>query len=1332
MYGGPHKFGRGGGGGSGGKRNIFPVPPSHRPAANGRLSLGSSAPRGRTPAASTPASSAVKVAAAEETFSLVPGNSLSFAAIIRLVPDLVDEIKRVEAQGGAARIKFDSNPNNPSGNVIDVGGKEFRFTWSREMGDLCDIYEECQSGEDGNGLLVESGCPWRKLNVQRILDESTKNHVKRISEEAERKLKSRKAIVLDPGNPSMKSQAKALAAVEVSPWKAFKQKKEPPFKKQKGKPPQVSVGRPPKAVHKSGFPSTATTKGRISTSPLPSPPDRSVSLTSPSAMRNLKKGQVIAEETLPVPVTAKVNGGSSERDIPVSAFGGVQETAGFRVSQGAAAPSDLQNLLITLLKEKPNGMSIKALEKAVGDSFPSSARKVEPILKKIATVQAPGRYLLKPGVELESLKRSFSETGSSPEDNHHKMLDPRDSHGAAPVQPLLGFSEKSPAEDLEEHAVPSDSSKHGKQEKLDIQHNSPDLSGDKKASDNNEGQGGSSSDSGSDSDSDSDSSDSGSDSGSQSRSRSRSPAGSGSGISSDSDNDSSPNSKEGSDVDVDIMTSDDEKEPKHDEIVEKHDGHGSQAVEIEKDLPNDDQEAEQEAVLVSASNANAKSVEKYEHSSPYHEKHHEHQKTDVFNDRGNVVITDNSRRDQPGRTERSKGKSKRSADAKRLEETSAPKRSKTGSFAHSSVYGHQGSHFLGSPQKFSPGRFNEDPYKGPNIQMSNSYNRDENAGLQKGHNYALPGKSAVDSHQADRRDAAQPHDPETEDRSGKRADGWERGVKHKEWSTPTREGIPKRKDRVHRETQDEDRNSSEKIDRKIKESGHGTHRDSQYGKYGVPFRKFSTEEHIANSHTMSSPKANDRADADRSPVVNGRSVKLHRELSDLELGELREPLPEEPEGNMKFERNGSFKLSETKLGSSDSWNSDFGREKPVSQPNLDAGKPSSPYIRAGAPRNSDGPLKRKSPDLYTEDPLRHQRAVQSRQQNPTVSVRSLSNKSADIGQEAAEAEQIDVEGYGETHKKLHVKALHHNTKQELAPRSVKGNKSQNSNSSADASDRRRGDVLNEGCNGDHRRGDSSSDENSSYTKYQKAAPELKGPIKDFSQYREYVEEYQEKYDSYCSLNNILEGVRNEFEKLGKDLESAKGRDMERYHHLVGQLRERYHQCGPRHLRLKKIFDHKSYITGDMATVPGALIWEIVKKNNSFLVKEFGNGTAKVQFSKESNNLFNCHSYKYSGLANTKTVTIQPGGKENSVVLATTKTRKQNKPGSILHKSMMKREFRQMAKTVTNQVVDNYYRPDLKNAALARLSVVHRSLQVAKSGVKKRTRQATRIPGRKGI
>ncbi|PKI43539.1 hypothetical protein CRG98_036074 [Punica granatum] len=54
----------------------------------------------------------------------------------------------------------------------------------------------------------------------------------------------------------------------------------------------------------------------------------------------------------------------------------------------------------------------------------------------------------------------------------------------------------------------------------------------------------------------------------------------------------------------------------------------------------------------------------------------------------------------------------------------------------------------------------------------------------------------------------------------------------------------------------------------------------------------------------------------------------------------------------------------------------------------------------------------------------------------------------------------------------------------------------------------------------------------------------------------------------------------------------------------------------------------------------------------------------------------------------------------------------------------------MAEAVVNQVGDNYYRPDLKSAALARLSAVHRSLKVAKSGVKKRNRQALKARGRK--
>ena len=106
----------------------------------------------------------------------------------------------------------------------------------------------------------------------------------------------------------------------------------------------------------------------------------------------------------------------------------------------------------------------------------------------------------------------------------------------------------------------------------------------------------------------------------------------------------------------------------------------------------------------------------------------------------------------------------------------------------------------------------------------------------------------------------------------------------------------------------------------------------------------------------------------------------------------------------------------------------------------------------------------------------------------------------------------------------------------------------------------------------------------------------------------------------------------------------------------------------------------------MTTVPGSPVWELVKKNNYFLIKQFGNNT-KVQFSKEPNNLYNVHSYKFSGLANSKTVAVQPSaGEDKAVVLSMTKTKKQNTPAKLQHKTLMRKEFRKMAKSVKNQVL----------------------------------------------
>jgi large subunit ribosomal protein L28e len=48
------------------------------------------------------------------------------------------------------------------------------------------------------------------------------------------------------------------------------------------------------------------------------------------------------------------------------------------------------------------------------------------------------------------------------------------------------------------------------------------------------------------------------------------------------------------------------------------------------------------------------------------------------------------------------------------------------------------------------------------------------------------------------------------------------------------------------------------------------------------------------------------------------------------------------------------------------------------------------------------------------------------------------------------------------------------------------------------------------------------------------------------------------------------------------------------------------------------------------TMSSELVWQIIKNNNSFLVKRQG-----VQFSSEPNNLLNVNTYKHSGLANYK-------------------------------------------------------------------------------------------------
>jgi hypothetical protein len=174
---------------------------------------------------------AVVAPSQEESFqvlSLDQGRA-PFAMAIRLTPEVFEDLKRAEAEDVKCEMKFGITP---SGHVIKVGSEEYKFSSAPEPGDLCDIYEEQQHGEDGNGVLKEAGSVWRKLSVLRILNASEKDRVKNRSKEAERQQKSRKAIILDPTHSLVKNQGGASGDVNGRRV-PVKPKKELPKKMQK-------------------------------------------------------------------------------------------------------------------------------------------------------------------------------------------------------------------------------------------------------------------------------------------------------------------------------------------------------------------------------------------------------------------------------------------------------------------------------------------------------------------------------------------------------------------------------------------------------------------------------------------------------------------------------------------------------------------------------------------------------------------------------------------------------------------------------------------------------------------------------------------------------------------------------------------------------------------------------------------------------------------------------------------------------------------------------------------------------------------------------------------
>ncbi|MCH88329.1 dentin sialophosphoprotein, partial [Trifolium medium] len=311
-----------------------------------------------------------------------------------------------------------------------------------------------------------------------------------------------------------------------------------------------------------------------------------------------------------------------------------------------------------------------------------------------------------------------------------------------------------------------------------------------------------------------------------------------------------------------------------------------------------------------------------------------------------------------------------------------------------------------------------------------------------------------------------------------------------------------------------------------------------------------------------------------------------RELSDLELGELRESTPDETIVAKQFERKGSFKHMENKANTSEDVNSNIAKVKPSLKATLDSGRPTS-VLSSGFPSNLENTNK-KNVDCHFEDSTKSRSRVMQTQSQP------LKADNADVGSqnnltemstkfrnsESGVSHDIDLDGRRESNRRVPANGSKQGTKRGMVSYPVKESKRRTPNSGEEVPEGRKDSVFVDRSNGDQKKRESSSDENScSYSKFEKEEPELKGPIKTFSQYKEYVQEYRDKYQSYLSLNKILMDYKDEFGKLGVDLENAeRSGNQDRYDDIAAQIRESYRRCGS--LTISQI-------------VPGALLFYLI-------------------------------------------------------------------------------------------------------------------------------------------
>eukprot|EP00310_Coccolithus_braarudii_P012841 CAMPEP_0183338938 /NCGR_PEP_ID=MMETSP0164_2-20130417/6051_1 /TAXON_ID=221442 /ORGANISM="Coccolithus pelagicus ssp braarudi, Strain PLY182g" /LENGTH=140 /DNA_ID=CAMNT_0025508865 /DNA_START=123 /DNA_END=545 /DNA_ORIENTATION=- len=131
-----------------------------------------------------------------------------------------------------------------------------------------------------------------------------------------------------------------------------------------------------------------------------------------------------------------------------------------------------------------------------------------------------------------------------------------------------------------------------------------------------------------------------------------------------------------------------------------------------------------------------------------------------------------------------------------------------------------------------------------------------------------------------------------------------------------------------------------------------------------------------------------------------------------------------------------------------------------------------------------------------------------------------------------------------------------------------------------------------------------------------------------------------------------------------------------------------------------------------------LLWPIVRDTSCFLQKRKQSGRSQMgkagaRMTTEPNNLTGINSFKYSGLANAKTVDLIPAEGGVTLVTKSRKSDRVSKPKKMMNKVTLSKDFRRVAKIIVKETTENFYRADLNKAALAKWSLIYKSQKRAK-------------------